>query len=480
MKKYICPHCLGRFDYDNLWFKCEMPDNKCLESHEKIFINENGLSGFRLRSAIKKNADKIKEYRKKFGYKEEEPDEKIRANLGTGVFKFIDFKELRKLNGLTIPTQVKCPFCANSRVHTHICPTCKQPITIDTNETQFIINLAGARSSGKSAYLAALLYSIQKRLGDILNMWAIEFNDEAKKMLREYIACITAGEPYNHATAHEPQPVIVSFTKQSLEASKKYSFVFYDIPGEVLSETGEMRERLKHIKQFSYPDFIIYLCDPTQICEARKEVLHHSNLAEDTKGFFEEGDIHIGDRSEIPTNASLIFELRRLIKEITILYGSKEEAENADRQLKTPVAVCLTMFDELENTFTEEEKRSKGYFRKSTYLEDDRVKEYLQVDLDKLSAALRKQFVDWRERQFTNTIETNYGETRYFSVSAYGTNFTGLKEKKDDITPIVLDPLLWIMSKLSEDILNDNEQEVRRTSSTESYSFEDDDDENYM
>lgn len=456
MKQYICPHCLKKINYDNFWFKCAKFSQESYDLHDKtkkgVDINK------KITDTVGKKNQKDTGYcatlRKAMDYPDSYPRQEIAEDFGNGYFKYQGHIKKNR-----VPTEAKCYYCGE-RTKIHICPLCKEEINIDENDSQFIINLAGPKSSGKSDFLGSVLYMIRHRFSRIADEWKVSFNEHAKKYYENFIARVKTkmGDPT--MVGAKSEPAIVMFEKTEGKARKKYSFIFYDIAGEILTSNTDSGDRARKAKKFSRPDYIIYFCDPARLDGVHSDLIksRKENIKEFTKKFIK-GDDHIASRDDNEQNITYISCIRDFLGDIYFHNGEKNQ-EEAYGKADTPIGVCLTMIDVLEDIYTDDQIANRKYFKAANYLYDRRVnmRDYIDNELEEKSKNLIKQFNTWEERNFINYMDNNFGETKYFAISALGTDDDNLSsEMTVNFKPRnVLDPFIWFASTVAPEILEVN------------------------
>lgn len=444
--EYICPYCLSRFNYDNFWFACDLPP-ELKKKHDKIC------------EQLAKSPNKIKKIRKDMGYPESQedyPDNEIINDCGNGYFKGTEKHKPEEVPGFG-----KCYYCGKPATH-HICPNCHQEIEIDSNAKQFIINLAGNKTSGKTVYLGALLYAINYKLPDITNGWYVELNDYAQSMCDEF-GKFLAGKSCEHyrdgSGQVQSKPAIATFKRDG----KSFSFIFYDIAGETLTSKAPIRDKIVTANQFSYPDYIILLNDPAQIKGIGTDVTgSRANVPQSVKDFFK-GEKHIDAeyRRSLPRSEKIIFDVAEFIKGIKNYRATTgAEIDNATKQ-DIPIAVCMSMVDMLRQLYTEDELADKefAFLRPSTYLEDYDLQKFFS-ELPSRSKSMKRRYKKWKETPVLGVVDQKFAESRYFGVSSLGADYDDIcngviKDIDEQYKPInVLDPFLWILSHGARDIVD--------------------------
>lgn len=468
VKQYVCPNCLNKFDFGDYWFQCA----KFTEESEKIhgdnpddYGNPKKIREINPKVKDKELASKSSKadsaycakIRKDMGYAEQE---KCDRNIIADDCVQGNFKCLTKVKGNEIPQSAPCYYCKEEATQ-HICPNCKKPINIDKNADQFIINLAGAKSSGKSDFLGSVLFMIKEKFSEVTNSWRIKFDRHANEYYNSFKERVVSGVGDGTKPGEKNDPAIVTFEKTMGDYVKSYSFIFYDIAGELLTNDYSVRERARKAEKFSRPDLIIYLCDPARMNGPYNDVINskNKNLSTFAKEFLIDTE-HLDSRDDNEKNHEYIAKIRDFLRDISI-FKHGESPKEANKQADIPVAVCVTMLDVLKEVYTEKQLDKRQYFKNSKYLETRKVKEYAEEQLNEKSDNMKLQLRAWGEDNFVNYLNNNFGEIKYFGISSLGAADSDLEniDMRKDFKPInVLDPLVWFINLVAGDIYEGNTQ----------------------
>ena len=141
-----------------------------------------------------------------------------------------------------------------------------------------------------------------------------------------------------------------------------------------------------------------------------------------------------------------IFYLWRSFKE--------DEDELSPEQLRcvlnAPVAVCLTMLDQLVKVL-DPENENHLFLKESNLIEDNNCT-YFNETLNRRSNSLRNQLISWKEEPFVNAVDQNFVTSTYFALSSRGIDKT--LHDSVNMQPInVLDPFVWIISQVNPEML---------------------------
>lgn len=483
---YICPHCLKRFKYSDIWFKCTSYQENSAIRHDNVLrvLNSRGDNlGDEKRSERREKAKLIKESDNMYAKLarlnpfpnnilfddpisdriEDDPKKKaIKKCCAEAIFKASRETCGRSYDPEKIPATAQCPYCeSRSAATVHVCPNpnCHEIIKINPDEEQIVVALAGAKSNGKTVFLASLLFDISNRLSQIATSWVPQFNDVAKDLINKYYEFLKDGRPLDSTSNQQSEAAIVYFNK----GGKRYSFIFYDVAGEIFaSESGEEGgNRVKDTRQFCFPDFVIFLTEPRSH-RGIHNLVNKSPLVDDEyKTIFKNGGSLTGLDDEksviIATAASTVFTTRELILES--IAGNPDTAEDYERlireKLPIPMAVCLSKSDTFSRAFSEDNKPA---FLKDSYLagESNGNMNYttFRQNFTERSNSLRAYFEnEWNEANFPAQVDACFGESVFIALSATGE--PKKIESQYDCEPFnVIDPFVWILSHIDERIFD--------------------------
>lgn len=480
-KRYICPHCLRRFNYDNIWFRCfyhngddhERYEKKHLKAEEELNLGEYNPKGRKPAIDCYSNGKGVKAFRRRYveSFGKEDPDyplsertdeeikalaEEIANNIRSGDFRY----PIGKLDGKKLPADAECTYCGKL-VHEVVCPSpfCRKHIEIDLNEEQYIINLVGEPGSGKSWFLGSLLAEISSNeFSAAVPEGIIELaNETARTLVDEY----KSGK-IEKTNITRMDPAIIKFTPYDAGATK-YSFIFYDVAGEIFNDGSRENANSSNAdaaKQFSYPNFIIYIANPTHMSGPRGDYLAQRNagfnLPESTKALFD----NVSDGSFL-TNSVVLMNAVRFIKNVIQNSGDREDSKKVDKIVsEIPIAACLTAMDTLQTVYSERGKERLGFFETidykdnytgDAYAEEDEIEEAYNSKIKDASDNIKKSLSKfWSERPFVNEAETIFADNMFFAVGSCQTD----KDGKTVYSGInIANPFLWIINQVCPDII---------------------------
>jgi hypothetical protein len=287
------------------------------------------------------------------------------------------------------------------------------------NNSSFSIALAGAKSSGKSNYIAVLINEIRNKMaGNFhcnINISSDPFTKEEYDR-KYYDPLFKQGRVVAATDKGEVRPLIFPI---DFENGKMAALTFYDTAGENLDDNKTLATVNRYFKN---ANGVILLFDPLQVPSIREQL----------KG-----------KLDLPAqNTDAVVILDRLMG---MIKGNRS-VKDSQKKIDIPLAVVLTKIDVLEKFGLLEE--SKALKRESRHIENGR---FVQADF---------QAVDGQVRVFFEylTDENNHeheimSKIRHFkTVGFFGLTSLGDIPKnnkiEDKIKPKrVLDPLLWFLAQ---------------------------------
>jgi len=287
------------------------------------------------------------------------------------------------------------------------------PINADRQES-LTIGLIGAKYSGKTHYVGALVNRLFSRTAEDLNIGLTGVTDDTNKRYeREFRRPFIENHNELPMTVGSPPPLIYS-VRCNLPDKNQFQSVnlaLYETAGENLEDPETAREMVKYL---SVAAGVMLLVDPLQI-----ETVRQSLPASFRKPALDPNATPCG----IINNINSILETHKV-----------------DGVLSIPVAVVMTKCDELRETgliepnrlWCMEDKRHRDYFHREWHEDmSGMMGEYLQHwDLAAYSAAVKQ-----------------YPRHAFFGVSATGCASEGGRFKF--VSPWrVEDPLVWLLTEL--------------------------------
>ena len=522
MKHYFCSKCARTIRDTHVWFRCNHTAKNSGKHSEKIndwkdkkgnikegkvgkaakLLGLNGWADERLREKFWSD--------KAFKNKASADDSGSAAELLNECYKKGYF--LGKCTQSGVAESSNCPIC-DGHVEIHICPHCNTPLVIDSLHKDYVIDFAGTVSCGKTTFIGALLNDIFYVLNTIIgrNGWNATLLGDARGTRVDFKERLDEARTPEARAKQKPidvqntdvtartEPISVQI--KQINGNKYYTFIFYDVAGEVLNEKPDEIEDLA--RQFAYPDFIIMLTHPRQSVQFVLEVENNKdnqaiqkfisfskNTAEenadpeleeqtdavdgdfedafdtkDTDDANEEKTVkkavssrYVENYAETPST-DIVDNLVDLIK-TAARGGVKDEGNDIldiSGRLDIPMATCLSAVDGL---FSYYEGCDKPYMRNSESLTKANNKWFDLEDVDRKSESVKEQLLEWQENGFVSHVEGNFGAPKTAKNSDYskkklaelakidrvkffGTSSLGLPGENRGLN--VLDVFLWIL-----------------------------------
>jgi len=280
------------------------------------------------------------------------------------------------------------------------------------------IALIGAKSVGKSNYIAMLIQEIKNRMAKDFHCAVIAADDSTmatyekefyKPIFEEHTA---AGATDQHSVI---PPMIYSLEFDG-DARKSVSLTFYDTAGENFNDMDTMLEK----GYITNADGIIVLLDPLQLTRVRDQF---------TK---------LGKGSELPEQKT---DTSDILDRVINIY---REVKKVKKKIDVPIALAFSKMDMLmqydilskDSCLREEsEHLGKGVFVESDF--KNTQNEMLTLLDNMVDSDLEFKLGTFKDHAF-------------FGLSALGTNPVGKDKKLSEgaVKPHrVLDPLLWILAQ---------------------------------
>ena len=309
-----------------------------------------------------------------------------------------------------------------------VCPQCHYKLPVGWRDGRAAcIAMAGARATGKTVYIAALVKTLQL-LGERLNRVVEPATGETEVNFREHYERplfeergILESTPASHTgNPYQREPLIFSLGPGLRDDTRQY-LVIRDVAGEDLENPGNVDAT--HMQFFAQADGVVFMFDPLKV-ESVRQQLHDLVPAQERVG----GD----PRSVLRTVLSII--------------GAG-----------TPnLAVVLSKFDALqalervEGSDWSEIMSQRG----AAFLRDPSLQRapYHEVDGQLLHEEVRSLLDKLEARSMVMSVDQPPTGTalpsRFFAVSALGESPVGDRLHDSGISPFrCLDPVRWILAQ---------------------------------
>ena len=321
----------------------------------------------------------------------------------------------------------KCSDCGN-KTFLKICPHCHNRIpNAMVAKRGKIISIVGARSSGKSNYIAVLINELRSHVRALGNIGVTAENVAEDKRLdtenRYYEDFYNPLYVDNHCVAQTATgdisskvPMIFSVTSGRGET---LHMVFYDTAGENFETQANIADNVKFINE---SDAVIFLVDTDCVPEVRRR---------------------LGKTGHVDTRFDAI--LSNLLTHFTD--GDKALARSF---FSKPTAVVFSKIDNILNNprmFETASIPGMSITNNSSYLTGAPIR---QEEFEANSAGLRGALELWGQTNFVNQLTHHFKNLKFFGVSALGSDPDRSKKINGELRPFrVLDPLVWILTQFN-------------------------------
>lgn len=322
-----------------------------------------------------------------------------------------------RVDGVLIEVRDKYDITTSER----LCPYCHNELPITSGRgSSKIISVVGASQAGKSVYMTTLLYVLERytceRIDASLIAGSSAYNDEIRENQERIFEKNIMLDP----TPKQHIEPLIENLKFKDDKIPSMTLIFYDIPGEGMTDKGYIEKHGEHIKN---SDGIIFLVDPLQMRALRKKI----NLANrEMKGDFTE-------KYQEP-------------KDIIVYLFENFISKQSQEKTNIPTAVVVTKSDMLKNLNDEEYiNKNSNIFRNYDHEKFFNINEFENID-----GEVRK-FVGKVDSPFKGAMDTYFRTTGYFAVSSLGCNPQNLHiDSSTSVNPLRVDePFLWLLYQMN-------------------------------
>ena len=400
--KVTCPYCFENFDSGDVMLRCCNP--RCSNENDNAFESfwESVAPG-----TVNPEQKHVYAIRKKWG----------------------------------LLKDMSCDLCG-AKNYIHVCPNCHNELPLKlVEEGADIISVIGGPQSGKSHYIVALLHELRESGYEIGLNATLQQVGQNKEWHTETMYKNAIDKLNNQQTVLDkteinsfslPWIIRIDSTdplkKGKQEAKKSVFLVFYDTAGENFSDPQEIKKNANYLKQSKA---VIVLFDTLSIPQI-KTILEEAN--EDTS----------------ESDSATPFEVTWTALDNYIKEGNEELKDKPFAFVLSKFDVVLSHHDDL-NFSLEGFRDGKGKAIDRSYVNSKNKFNVRQVESahEKIKDALKDKDI-WNMGKYPTFVDTYWGDNgRFFGISAIGSMPDGGIIKKGGIRPYrVMDPLLWIMSKL--------------------------------
>ena len=377
---HLCPYCFNRFKTGQIVFRCANPVASCAPEPDLILA----------------------------AYEEKTPEPRPRVFSATATGN-----PLVRL-GLRMPQKGMCKCGYETWKKT--CPRCHNDWPSLYEQTDSLtIAFVGAKSSGKSHYIAVLIHQLMNSVGARFNAALNAVDDRTRQRytteFRHYIYDNRVTIPPTLPKKNAPLIYRITFPGALKWFPRVVSLVFFDTAGENLDNLDVIRVDNRYLAE---ADAVLMLLDPLQIPSVRDHVPDH---------LLPEQHTHPQD-----------------IVERVIQIMREQRGISPRMQIPVPVALTFSKIDAVRPLFD----RSAPLHRGSPH------SGFLDLtDVEAVSDCVRTHVSQWMGSGLDQTIQKAFSQYGYFGVSALGRPPDAAGNLGDGVAPHrVEDPFLWLLYEL--------------------------------
>ncbi|MBZ0263153.1 hypothetical protein K8I28_00670 [bacterium] len=387
MADVVCPWCFEKYRDIAIQFRCINPS--CTPTEDKEYSEYHNIATpIYLQQRI-------------------DPDEGFWGNMMGLEFDAVACTECK-----TETTKKICPKCHN-----------ELPATIGKFK-HYNFAIVGSKESGKSHYIAVLLNSLQKEIGEKLDSSLLPVNDDTinrynkefyDPIYNDRVVLNATRSVRKHSGSKAPLIFCLQIRKPTPLGDKfeVVSLVFFDSAGEDLDHVDLMTLESKYIAQ---ADGIIYLMDPLQAPAVRDKI----------------SGIPLPSENTNPTQ--VVNNILRVIRGVHRL--------KMNRKVTIPLAFAVSKFDAVGSMLPVGSVLSSP---------SRHGREFDKDDFNRVSNEVRSHLRDWLgdSGAMVREVEHNFKNFGFFAVSALGSTPDASGTLKLGVNPYrIADPLLWLLWKL--------------------------------
>lgn len=309
--------------------------------------------------------------------------------------------------------------------HQHVCPHCHTTLPPNwwANDVLGVV-MIGARSSGKTTYLSALMKHLERNLLPRMNGHLHPMDPESEVKLAGLRAGMHAGELAAGtlgAAQNESllRPMVASLGTGS--SGRERTLSLFDVAGEDMSRAETVRP---YVPALTGADLIVLLIDPLQLDGVREWL---------------EGTVPLPAKGDPAVTV-----VRNVVQEIRGYRGI------ATGPLPQRVAVTFAKFDGLQEAAAVPQSGVGGLIGPGNALWRDPYPlspiPYHQPDGRRVHDEVRALLLGMGETSLVSLVESSFREVQYFAVSALGHGPRGRQMTTAGASPQrVGDPLRWLL-----------------------------------
>ena len=306
------------------------------------------------------------------------------------------------------------------RLTRKLCPN-RHPLPFTAGaQGSLVIGLIGAKFSGKSHYIAALVKRLEEQVGSDLRAALLPVTEETQERYRRELYEPLFGKGLElPVTVGTPPPLVYDLTFDgSLWGEPRYrgvTLALYDTAGESLDDQETVERMLRYLRVASG---VLFLIDPLQVPAVRDALPVH---------------VQPPQIDQIAEPSSILSRVLQVLEDGRVVARSGP--------LATPVAVALTKCDVLRdagliaaNRLWSTDARHVGYFDREAHAD--------------MSGMMAEHVQSWSPAA-CHTVTQRFSRHAFFGVSATGCAPDPATRRFRHISPWrVEDPLLWLLAEL--------------------------------
>ncbi len=315
--------------------------------------------------------------------------------------------------------KAKCPDC-NQETRTRICPQCHFELTQSAGSSrEKIIAVIGGRSTGKSNYIATLIYRLEHEVGANFSGALRAMGDTTRERYRrDFFDPLFKDKRVIKPTPSTIQergvrtPLIFRMTTDIGKNPQSANLVLFDTAGEDMQSLDTLSTEARYI---CFADAIIFLIDPLQIDAVRQQL-----------------PANVLPKAEIASEPSYI------VGRLRDLFERQFQMRPNDK-IDTPIAFAVSKLDAIFPIID----ASSGLHHAG-----DHLGFFNENDAQSVNTELSAYLSEWVGTNFEQLLRHNFASYRFFGVSSLGKAPTPDGQIDGAVSPMrVEDPLLWIFSQ---------------------------------
>lgn len=332
-------------------------------------------------------------------------------------------------NKTPMPQTSNCPKCRTA-TGSQVCPRCHHPLAVGWRQRRTItVALAGARGSGKSVYIAALVETLRnyaaagrRAFSALSPRIQSSYENVYRKPLYVEGRPMEATRRQARSDAYQREPLI--WVLGQTPESPEVTVVMRDIAGEDL-ENADAAE--SHLSFMRYADLVIFLFDPMAVGSIQRQLVGLVPMPDPNR-------IGVPPAAMLDIVLRLTGETTRLALTVSKFDSLQALASTANEygQIMANSGAAFNRDDLMRRV-------GRGYSASDIELLDAEVSSLLQLlGASSMLAALDHAVVDRTKRA---------GKYRCFAVSALGAPPDHTRLNAHGISPFrCMDPLLWALA----------------------------------